>query len=119
MMAQVNHRIVLAARPQGAPQASDFRQEELGIPDPGEGEILLRTLFLSLDPYMRGRMNAAKSYAPPVEIGEVMTGRAIAEVVMSRDPAFQPGDKVLSASGWQEYAISKARHLQPIDPGTF
>ena len=78
MKAQVNRRIVLAARPQGEPQTSDFRQEEAGIPDPGDGEILLRTLFLSLDPYMRGRMNAAKSYAPPAEIGEVMTGRTVA-----------------------------------------
>ena len=117
MKAQVNRRIVLVARPQGEPQTSDFRQEEIGIPEPGDGEILLRTLFLSLDPYMRGRMNAAKSYAPPVEIGEVMTGRTIAEVVKSRDPEFQPGEKVLSTSGWQEYAISKARRLQRLDPG--
>ncbi len=111
----VNRRIVLAARPLGAPLPSDFREEEADLPVPTEGEVLLRTLYLSLDPYMRGRMNAAKSYAKPVEIGEVMTGRTIAEVIESRDPAFQPGDKVLSTSGWQDYATCKGKSLKRLD----
>jgi NADPH-dependent curcumin reductase CurA len=112
----VNRRIVLAARPQGEPQPSDFREEQVEMPTPGDGEILLRTLYLSLDPYMRGRMNAARSYAKPVEIGEVMTGRTIAEVIESRAPSFQPGEKVLSTSGWQNYAVSRAKGLQRLEP---
>lgn len=116
LIGSVNHRIVLAARPHGEVLPSDFRQEEADMPVPAEGEVLLRTLYLSLDPYMRGRMNAAKSYARPVEIGEVMTGRTVAEIVESRDPAFQPGDKVLSNSGWQDYAVAKGKHLTPLDP---
>jgi NADPH-dependent curcumin reductase len=111
----INRRIVLAARPTGAPLASDFREEDSDIPVPAAGEVLLRTLYLSLDPYMRGRMNAAKSYAKPVEIGEVMTGRTIAEVIESRDPAFHTGDKVLSTSGWQEYAAARAKRLTRLD----
>ena len=111
----VNRRIVLAARPTGAPLPSDFREEKAELPVPAAGEVLLRTLYLSLDPYMRGRMNATKSYAKPVEIGEVMTGRTIAEVIESRDPAFQPGDKVLSTSGWQDYATSNGKRLKQLD----
>lgn len=117
MKRQTNRRIVLAARPDGAPLPSDFREEEVDVPTAAEGEVLLRTLYLSLDPYMRGRMNAAKSYAKPVEIGEVMTGRTIAEIVESRDPAFKPGDKVLSTSGWQEFATAKGKRLQRLEPG--
>jgi NADPH-dependent curcumin reductase CurA len=112
----VNRRIVLAARPQGEPQLSDFRQEQVDVPVPGDGELLLRTLYLSLDPYMRGRMNAARSYARPVDVGEVMTGRTIAQVVESHDPSFHPGDTVLSTSCWQDYAISKARGVQRLEP---
>lgn len=112
----VNRRIVLAARPKGEPADSDFRMEEVAMPVPGEGEVLLRTLFLSLDPYMRGRMNAGPSYAAPVEIGQVMTGGTVSEVVESRCADLAAGDVVLSYAGWQEYAVAPGEGLQRLDP---
>ena len=111
-----NRRIVLAARPKGEPADSDFRMEEADIPAPGEGEALLRTAFLSLDPYMRGRMNAGPSYAAPVEIGDVMEGGAVSEVVESRADGLRPGDFVLGHTGWQEYAVAPAKALRKLDP---
>ncbi|HWR36930.1 MAG TPA: NADP-dependent oxidoreductase [Clostridia bacterium] len=111
-----NRRIVLAARPKGEPQESDFRLEELEIPAPGDRGVLLRTLYLSLDPYMRGRMSAGPSYAPPVEIGQVMEGGTVCEVVESGDPQFSPGDIVLAYTGWQQYAVADAKSLLKIDP---
>jgi len=101
-----NRRIVLAARPVGLPDEGTLRLETTPIPEPGPDEMLVRTVYLSLDPYMRGRMNDAKSYAEPVKIGEVMTGQVVAEVVTSNLDGFAPGDFVLSASGWQDYALS-------------
>lgn len=101
-----NRRIVLAERPNGLPDANTLRMEEVEIPQTGAGEMLLRTEYLSLDPYMRGRMNDAKSYAEPVKIGEVMTGQVVAEVVVSNLDGYEPGDYVLSGSGWQDYALS-------------
>src|SRR4051794_17227791 len=86
-----NRRIVLAARPVGEPRDSDFRLEETGIPEPGPGQLLLRTIWLSLDPYMRGRMNEGRSYAPPVGLGEVMVGGTVSEVLASNLPDFAPG----------------------------
>lgn len=111
-----NRRIVLAARPKGEPKDTDFRLEEVDVPTPGDGQILLRTLYLSLDPYMRGRMNAGPSYAAPVEINDVMEGGTIGEVVESKAPDLRPGDIVLAYSGWQEYAVANAPHLQKLDP---
>ncbi len=102
----INRRIVLAKRPSGLPDASTLRLEELELPTPADGQMLLRTEFLSLDPYMRGRMNDAKSYAAPVEIDEVMTGQVVAQVVSSSIPEYSVGDYVLSGSGWQDYAVS-------------
>jgi alcohol dehydrogenase len=102
----INRRIVLAQRPKGRPDDNTLRLEETALPEPGEGEMLLRTRFLSLDPYMRGRMNDAKSYAEPVAIGGVMTGQVVAEVVQSDVDGFSPGDLVLNMSGWQDYAVS-------------
>ena len=102
----INRRIVLAERPRGMPDENTLRLETSEIPAPGKGEMLLRTVWLSLDPYMRGRMNDAKSYAQPVEIGGVMTGQVVAEVMVSNIDKFEPGDYVLSGSGWQDYAIS-------------
>src|SRR4051812_45327420 len=99
-----NRRVVLATRPKGLPAPGDFRIEDVPVPEAGEGRILLRILFLSLDPYMRGRMDAAKSYAPPVEVGGVMEGGTVAQVVASRHPDFSPGEIVLSHSGWQTHA---------------
>lgn len=101
-----NRRIVLAARPVGLPDEGTLRLETTPIPEPGPDEMLVRTVYLSLDPYMRGRMNDAKSYAEPVNIGEVMTGQVVAEVVTSNLDGFAPGDFVLSGSGWQDYALS-------------
>lgn len=115
-MAQENRRIVLASRPVGEPQDSDFRLETGPIPEPGPGQVVARTLWLSLDPYMRGRMSAAKSYAKPVEIGEVMTGGTVGEVVASNDPKFAPGDTVLGMGGWQDYAVMDASGLRKLDP---
>jgi NADPH-dependent curcumin reductase CurA len=102
----LNRRIVLAARPQGKATLGSFRMEEAPIPDLKHGEILLHTLWLSLDPYMRGRMSDGPSYAAPVDIGAVMIGGTVARVERSRNPAYQVGDLVVAMGGWQEYAIS-------------
>ncbi|MDR6955932.1 NADPH-dependent curcumin reductase CurA [Ancylobacter sp. 3268] len=112
----LNRRVLLASRPEGAPRPENFRAEEKPAPDPGEGEILLKTLYLSLDPYMRGRMSAAKSYARSVEVGDVMEGGTVAQVLQSRHSGFAVGDIVLSYSGWQSYAISDGSGLRKLDP---
>jgi NADPH-dependent curcumin reductase len=114
-MAQ-NNRIVLASRPVGEPKASDFRIESSPIPTPGDGQVLLRTIWLSLDPYMRGRMSDAPSYAAPVPIGGVMEGGTISEVIASNNPAYVKGDIVLSRAGWQTHALSDGKGLAKIDP---
>lgn len=113
---RMNCRIVLAARPKGEPQSTDFRLEQARIPQPTDGQVLLRILYLSLDPYMRGRMNEGPSYAPPVSIGEVMEGGTVAEVIESRSPRWNRGDLVFSYSGWQEYAVADADGLRKLDP---
>jgi hypothetical protein len=112
----VNKRILLARRPEGLPQPEDFHLEEVALPIPAEGEVLLRILYLSLDPYMRGRMNAGKSYAAPVEIGQVMEGGTVGEVIDSRASGFAIGDIVLSHSGWQSHATAPATALRKLDP---
>jgi NADPH-dependent curcumin reductase CurA len=86
------------------------------VPEPGEGEVLVRTLWLSLDPYMRGRMSAAKSYAKSVEIGATMVGGTVGEIVASKNPKFAVGDIVLGAGGWQDYALSNGNGLRKLDP---
>jgi NADPH-dependent curcumin reductase CurA len=111
-----NRRIVLAARPQGAPQSSDFSMISEPIPDLGEGEIISRTIYLSLDPYMRGRMNEGKSYAAPVEIGETMCGGTVSQVLKSNNPEFAKGDYILTYDGWQEYAVSDGKGARKLDP---
>jgi len=115
MQARENRRVVLAARPKGEPRAEDFRLETVALPSPGEGQVSLRTIYLSLDPYMRGRMNAGPSYAAPVEVGEVMEGGTVSQVLESRAPALTPGDIVLGQTGWQEYAVAAARALRKLD----
>lgn len=107
-----NTRIVLAARPQGEPKAEDFRQEQAPLPTPADGQVLLRNRYLSLDPYMRGRMNAGRSYAKPVEIGGVMDGGTVSEVIESRHPGLQVGDLVLAHGGWQTHAIADGGTLK-------
>ncbi|MFD0363433.1 NADP-dependent oxidoreductase [Nocardia sp. GCM10030253] len=109
-------RIVLASRPVGAPTPANFRIETVEIPEPREGNVLLRTLFLSLDPYMRGRMSAAKSYAAPVEVGDVMVGGTVGEVIESRDPSLAKGDVVLAYSGWQTHDVVPASSVRKLDP---
>jgi NADPH-dependent curcumin reductase CurA len=104
-----NRRILLASRPVGAPTPSNFKIEARPIPVPAQGCVLLRTIYLSLDPYMRGRMSDAPSYAPPVVIGEVMVGSTVSRVEISHHPDFAVGDWVLSQNGWQEYAISDGK----------
>ncbi|MBZ9721676.1 NADP-dependent oxidoreductase [Mesorhizobium sp. AD1-1] len=116
MSIQSNTRIVLAARPQGRPKPDDFRIETVDVVQPGEGELLLQILYLSLDPYMRGRMNATKSYARPVDVDGVMEGGTVARVVISRHPEFTEGDIVLSHSGWQSFALSDGVGLRKLDP---
>jgi NADPH-dependent curcumin reductase len=115
MKATKNRRIVLAARPIGEPTDESFRLEESEIPAPAEGEVLLRTVYLSLDPYMRGRMNAGPSYAPPVEVGHVMQGGTVSEVVESRGANLRDGDLVVGYTGWQEYSVAGAKGLRKID----
>jgi len=116
MSTDVNRRILLAARPVGEPKETDFRLVEEPVPAPGPGQLLVRTLWLSLDPYMRGRMSDAKSYAAPVEIGQVMVGGAVSRVVASNHPGFAPGDIVEGRTGWQDYALSDGTGLRKVDP---
>ena len=115
-MSEINRRIVLAARPQGKPQPENFRLEEAPVPQPGAGEMLCRTIYLSLDPYMRGRMNEGRSYANPVALGEVMTGGTVGQVVSSRLDGFAPGEFVVGRGGWQDYALFGAGAVQKVDP---
>ncbi len=107
----MNRRIVLAARPQAAATLASFRLERAPVADLKTGQVLLRTLWLSLDPYMRGRMSEAASYAAPVQIGEVMPGQTVARVESSCNPGYRRGDVVLAPSGWQEFAVSDGRDL--------
>ncbi|MBJ9940290.1 NADP-dependent oxidoreductase [Burkholderia multivorans] len=109
-----NRRIVLNSRPVGAPTANDFRLETGDVPTPGAGQVLLRTVWLSLDPYMRGRMSDAPSYAPPVQLGDVMVGGTISRVVASNLPALREGDLVVATGGWQDYALSDGSDLIPL-----
>jgi len=115
-MHEKNRRIVLAARPQGAPKHQDFRFEESAVPEPGDGEVLLQTLYLSLDPYMRGLMNEIPpAYAEAsVQIGAPMVGGTVSRVVKSRNGQFRDGDIVLSNAGWQDYAVSDGQGLMPL-----
>ena len=115
-MTQQNRRIVLASRPEGEPVPENFRLDAAAVPQPGPDEVLLRTRYLSLDPYMRGRMSAARSYAKPVEPGDVMVGGTVSEVVASNVEGLAPGDVVLGQMGWQEYAVSKRQGLRKLDP---
>ncbi len=106
-----NRRIVLAERPIGMPDENTLRLETADVPEAGVGQMLVRSDYLSLDPYMRGRMNDAKSYAEPVKIGEVMTGQVVGEVIVSNVDGFEAGDYVLTGSGWQDYALSDGKEV--------
>jgi len=111
----VNRRIVLNSRPVGAPTSENFRLEEHDVPVPLDGQVLLRTLYLSLDPYMRGRMSDAASYSAQMAIGDVMVGGTVSRVEVSRHVEYQPGDLVLGYSGWQEYALSDGMNLTRLN----
>jgi NADPH-dependent curcumin reductase len=111
----MNRRIVLVRRPQGAPVPEDFRLETHPVPKAAAGEVLLRTRFLSLDPYMRGRMNEGPSYAPPVALGQVMTAQTVSVVEASEVPGFEVGQLVVANVGWQDYGVSNGRDLLKID----
>ena len=110
-----NRQVLLVSRPPAAVVPENFRVVDAEVPAPGEGEVLVRNQWLSLDPYMRGRMKDAKSYAAPVALGAVMEGQAVGEVVESRDPAFKPGDRVLAKTGWQLYGVASGKDVVKID----
>src|SRR5690606_6430721 len=112
---QHNRRVHLASRPNGAPTPDNFRLETAPAPKPEDGQLLLRTVYLSLDPYMRGRMSAGPSYAAPVEVGDVMVGGTVSRVVESRHADYREGDWVLSGNGWQDYAVSSGEGLLKLD----
>ncbi|MEK0274177.1 NADP-dependent oxidoreductase [Vibrio vulnificus] len=121
MTQPTNRQIVLASRPVGAPTAENFALKQSDIPTPAQGEMLLRSVYLSLDPYMRGRMSDAKSYAEPVGIDEVMVGGTVCQVEVSNHAEFEVGEWVLAYTGWQDYAISNGEGLiklgkQPSHP---
>ena len=109
-------QVRLARRPQGEPDDETFSFEDHDLPDLDDGQVLLRVVYLSLDPYMRGRMSDAKSYADPVAVGDVLVGGTVCVVEESRDPSLEAGDMVLSYSGWQTHAVADAKSLRKLDP---
>jgi NADPH-dependent curcumin reductase len=111
-----NRQVLLKQRPNGMPSAADFAIVDAPMPDPAEGEVLVRGIYLSLDPYMRGRISAARSYAKPVAVGAVMEGRVVGQVARSRDPAFREGDFVFGGNGWQLYSAAPGNNLLKLDP---
>jgi NADPH-dependent curcumin reductase CurA len=116
MASGINRQILLKSRPEGAPSLDNFELTQSPIPEPSEGEMLMRILYLSLDPYMRGRMSDGKSYARPADIGQPMVGGTVGEIVKSRNPKYRVGDIVLGYGGWQEYALSNGAGLRKLDP---
>jgi NADPH-dependent curcumin reductase CurA len=116
MTANQNRQILLISRPTGMPTAENFQLIETEIPQPGAGEVLVRSLYLSVDPYMRGRMSTAKSYVAPYELNEVLTGGVVGEVVESHNPTFAVGDIVSGMLGWSDYNVSTGKGLSKIDP---
>lgn len=114
-MTTTTREIHLAARPTGWPTHDDFRTVSVELPDPGPGEVLVRNTVMSVDPYMRGRMNDVKSYVPPFRLDAALDGGAVGEVVASGDDALQPGDTVLHQLGWREHALGPARAFRKVD----
>jgi NADPH-dependent curcumin reductase len=115
-MSEKNLQVTLASRPAGWVKESDFKIVETDIPSPAAGQVLVKNLFLSLDPYMRGRMNDGPSYAENVKLGQVMVGATVGEVVESNSPAFKVGDTVLGYFGWRQYGVSGGAELRKVDP---
>ena len=114
-MPEINHQILLASRPQGAVRPDNFRLVESPLAPLAEGQVRVRNHFLSLDPYMRGRMNDAKNYATPQKLDEVMVGGTVGEVVESRNPGWQPGDKAVAQFGWQEFGTGDGAGMRKVD----
>lgn len=112
---QIRRSWVLKRRPSGAPSADDFALREDAVPQPGPGEVVTRTIWLSIDPYMRGRLRAQQTYAVAIQIGEVMTGETVGEVIASADPRFAPGDVVVGARGWQTHCLTPGEALVKLD----
>ncbi|MEN6541872.1 NADP-dependent oxidoreductase [Parvibaculum sp.] len=112
----VSKEIRLKSRPVGAPKPSDFELATTEVGQPGEGEVLVRNIWMSVDPYMRGRMMDRESYVPPFQIGEALQGGAIGQVIASKSPKLAVGDYVQSMFGWREYALAKAEAFQKVDP---
>jgi NADPH-dependent curcumin reductase CurA len=122
VLVKTNRRVTLADRPVGFPKDSDFAIDEVEVAEPGAGEVLVRTLWVSVDPYQRGRMSEARSYAKKLELGDVITSQSVGEVVESHDGRFAAGDLVVGQLGWQEYAVARAGSLRRVpellDPPT-
>jgi len=115
MADSVNRQVLLKSRPEGTPSLDNFELTQAPLPEPGEGEVLMRILYLSLDPYMRGRMSALQSYATPAALGRPMVGGTVGEIVKSRNPIYAVGDIVVGYGGWQEYAVSNGAGLRKLD----
>lgn len=115
-MTQVGREVQLAARPVGEPTPEDFRVAEVEVPDPGPGQVLVRNRWMSVDPYMRGRMNDVRSYVTPFELGQPLDGGAVGEVMASRDERFSEGQTVVHQSGWRELALVHGDHARAVDP---
>jgi NADPH:quinone reductase len=111
-----NRAVTLAERPVGFPKEDDFSFEEMEVGEPGPGEVLVKALYVSVDPYQRGRMSTARSYARSLELGDVITSQTLGEVVESNDSRFEPGDLVLGQLGWQEYAVARGGTLRKLPP---
>jgi NADPH:quinone reductase len=122
VLVKTNRRVTLAERPVGFPKESDFRLDEVEVGEPGPGEVLVRVLWVSVDPYQRGRMSQVRSYAKGLELGDVITSQSLGEVVESRDGRYSPGDLVVGQLGWQEYAVARAGSVRRVpellDPPT-
>jgi NADPH-dependent curcumin reductase CurA len=116
MPAQKSREIRLKRRPQGMPTLEDFELAETTVPRPANGQVLVRNIYMSVDPYMRGRMYDRESYVPPFQIGQPLSGGAVGQVVESENPSFRPGDYVSNFSGWQEWFVSSGNEFQKIDP---
>jgi NADPH-dependent curcumin reductase CurA len=113
----MNRRVTLAARPEGFPKESDFVLDEAEVPSPGPGEVLVRSKWVSVDPYQRGRMSTMRSYAQGLELGDVITAQGAGEVVDSDDSRYEPGDLVVGQFGWQDYAVARGGALRKLPPG--
>jgi NADPH-dependent curcumin reductase CurA len=116
MTETISREIRLKSRPVGMPNESDFELAQVVIPEPGQGEVLVRNIYMSVDPYMRGRMVDRESYVPPFQLGRPLEGGCVGQVVSSKGGRFQVGDYVLGMLGWREYYVSDGAGLTKIDP---